>query len=151
MADLLTGNAATRAIERLIHRNPDVGDMITELCAFILDLDGVLGLSCQEPPTTYNLSFKLRDRGSGRKGDFVSLMAPSFRDTKRWKHAPESGSIYVRVYVNPDRPFPRNFRWLNDRPNRQTFDKGWVDGYISLSHENVNDAMLEIGAVASGI
>ena len=145
MAELLSGESAYRAIYRLANRNPSVGHIVREVGSFILGLEQVVGLNSQEPPTTYNLAFVLRDRGKGRRGAFVSMMVPSFYET------PDSGIVHIRVYVDPSKPFPRWFRWLSDRSNRKTFDLGWVDGYVLTDRTNLDDALSEINTIATGL
>ena len=151
MAELLSGESAHRAIYRLANRNPSVGHIIREVGSFILGLEQVVGLNSQEPPTTYNLAFVLRDRGKGRRGAFVSMMVPSFYETGKWKQAPDSGTVHIRVYVDPSKSFPRWFRWLSDRSDRKTFDLGWVDGYVFADRTNLDDALSEIRTIATGL
>ena len=75
-------------------------------------------------------------------------MAPSFRETRKWNDAPDVGGLFLWVYVDPEKPFPEELRWLKDRPNRTVFNRGWVNGYILSDRTNFTEAIRELGYVA---
>jgi hypothetical protein len=152
MPDILTGHDAEVAVLRLTLRNPGLAEVIKVLAEFVLDLDGMIGVTPQNPPITYDLSFTTRDRGLGDQGATVSFAAPSSVKTLRWrKKELRTDALFVRMYLHPLTPVPEEFEYLRGLAPQQGMDKYWISKHIYSNGPRLAETKREISAIASPI